>query len=54
MGTVIGPISEEDWQIMRMLRTQIRYMQKDPTRYGDMLEEGKNKYNNKYLAKYAA
>lgn len=54
MGIVIGPISQDDWNVMRMLRKQIRYMQKDPERFADMLEGDRNKYNNKYLARYAA
>ena len=51
--TVVGPYTQEDFQIMNLLRKHIAYMSKDSTRFGDMLEKKKERYKN-YTSKEVA
>jgi hypothetical protein len=51
--TVVGPYTQEDFQIMKLLKKHIAYMSKDVERYSDMLSnkiERMNNYKNKVAA----
>jgi hypothetical protein len=55
MGTVVGPIAQDDWNTMRMLRGSIEWMKgertRDPERFDDAVDREKKIYSN-FMSKY--
>jgi hypothetical protein len=46
MGTVIGPITAEDWVFMKNLRGNMKHYQREPERFDLAIKKTREMYRN--------